>query len=180
VPPYPHFAQEFVCDSATVTHVTNGGGSILAYFESAAKKAAERKGTDQAEEMKLTLEKYVRSLAGYAVLTYVFGVGDRHYENLMLCEDGRFFHLDFGWIMGFDPKPELMVMPVAISPEMYAIIAMDHDRERLFKSYCFQGFNVLRKSANLIINLIALMLDSGIPHLSGTEDSIILKVPCSL
>jgi phosphatidylinositol 3-kinase len=31
-----------------------------------------------------------------------------------------------------------------------------------FKSYCFTGFSILRKSANLILNLVTLMSDAGI------------------
>ena len=51
------------------------------------------------------MDNYVKSCAGYCVVTYLLGVGDRHLENVLLSPTGCLFHIDFGYILGRDPKP---------------------------------------------------------------------------
>lgn len=63
------------------------------------------------------MENYIQSLAGYSVLTYILGIGDRHLENLMLEKSGRMMHIDFGFILGKDPKP--FPPPIKLCKEMY-------------------------------------------------------------
>jgi phosphatidylinositol kinase/protein kinase (PI-3 family) len=38
---------------------------------------------------KEAMDTYVKSVAGYCVVTYLLGVGDRHLDNLLLAPDGK-------------------------------------------------------------------------------------------
>ncbi|KAI0833713.1 atypical/PIKK/PI3K protein kinase [Trametes gibbosa] len=114
------------------------------------------------------IDTFVRSCAGYCVVTYLLGVGDRHLDNLLLAPDGHFFHVDFGYILGRDPKP--LAPPVKICKEMVdAMGGVQSVHYTRFKSFCFTAFSILRKSANLILNLVTLMVDANIPHIKQRD-----------
>ena len=45
-----------------------------------------------------------------------------------------------------------------------------------FKTYCCQAYNWLRKSADLILNLLSLMVDAGIEELTNDPETTLQKV----
>jgi phosphatidylinositol 3-kinase len=128
--------------------------------------------------------------AGYCVFTYILGVGDRHSENLMLTENGHLFHIDFGFILGNgraahccdvlimcvpDPKP--FAPPFKLSPDMVeAMGGYKSVTYEKFKTYCCEAYNILRKSASLIINLFSLMLNANIPQIVGSRSLKIVRI----
>jgi len=116
------------------------------------------------------LDNFLRSCAGYCVITYILGIGDRHLDNLLINKNGELFHIDFGFILGRDPKP--WPPPMKLSPEM--IEGMGSSIQH-FKIYCCNAYNTLRKSSNLILNLVTLMIDAGIEHINQRDKSV-LKV----
>lgn len=114
------------------------------------------------------IDTFVRSCAGYCVVTYLLGVGDRHLDNLLLAPDGHFFHVDFGYILGRDPKP--FPPPVKVCKEMVDGMGGDQSPHYTrFRNFCFTAFTILRKSANLIFNLISLMIDANIPDIKHRD-----------
>ena len=120
---------------------------------------------------KEAMDTYVKSVAGYCVITYLLGVGDRHLDNLLLAPDGHFFHIDFGYILGRDPKPmaPLMKLSHEMVEGMGGSAAGNESQFNDFKQYCFTAYTTLRRSSSLILNLFALMQDANIPGLSFFE-----------
>ncbi|ETW03108.1 hypothetical protein H310_05534 [Aphanomyces invadans] len=125
------------------------------------------KTTDSNEDV---TAMFVLSCAGYCVATYVLGIGDRHNDNLMLTESGRFLHIDFGHFLGhfktcLGYKRERA--PFVLTPAMVHAMGDQFD---MFRAKCVLAFAVLRANASLLITLLELALSSGIPEL--TPDTI--------
>jgi phosphatidylinositol 3-kinase len=125
------------------------------------------------------MDNYVKSVAGYCVVTYLLGVGDRHLDNLLITEDGHFLHIDFGYILGRDPKPMAPLMK--LSREMVEGMgggspAHSESQFETFRQYCFTAYTTLRRQSNLILNLFSLMQDAGIPGLTMFGDQAVRKV----
>lgn len=138
---------------------------------------------------KEAMDNYIKSCAGYCVITYLLGVGDRHLENLLLAPTGHFFHADFGYILGRDPKPFAPLMKLSRemvdgmggalpSPANTPVDLNNHDAHyyKQFKQHCFTAYTTLRKSSNLILNLFALMVDANIPDIRMEPDRAVAKV----
>lgn len=108
------------------------------------------------------MNNYIESLAGYCVITYILGIGDRHLENLMLDNTGKIFHIDFGFSMDEDPKMS-NPPPFKLTPFMIEVLGKDDHsllREK-FVNLCVTYFLYIRKNAKLILNLLYLTIDSG-------------------
>ncbi|AAZ13385.1 phosphatidylinositol 3-kinase, putative [Trypanosoma equiperdum] len=112
------------------------------------------------------MSRFTKSCAGYCVLTFILGIGDRHLENILLTHDGRLLHIDFGYILGNDPKP--FPPPMKINKEMVEALGGPQSTGYMeFKSYCCSSYNIIREHAQVILSMLLLMVDASIPHISG-------------
>ena len=146
------------------------GNSVLAYLKTNSPDDKAPLGV-----RKEALDTFVKSCAGYCVITYILGVGDRHLDNLLLAPSGHFFHADFGFILGRDPKPFAPAMKLC--KEMVEGMGGAYSEQyQQFKQYCFTAYTTLRKSSNLILNLFGLMVDANIPDIRLEPDKVVAKV----
>lgn len=63
------------------------------------------KNRDSGYSADILRKRFLESCAAYCVMTYLLGVGDRHLENIMITKSGYLFHIDYGFIIGAEPKP---------------------------------------------------------------------------
>ena len=111
------------------------------------------------------MDHFSRSCAGYTVISYILAFGDRHLDNLLLHKSGKFFHIDYGFIFGMDPKPFTPL--VRFTKEMlFALGGMDSFYYNQFIQYVVKSYLCLRKSYLVIINLIRTMFDVDLTDLS--------------
>lgn len=106
---------------------------------------------------------------------HCLGVGDRHLDNLLLTTSGKLFHIDFGYILGRDPKP--MPPPMKLSKEMVEAmggVTSEHHQE--FRKQCYTAFLHLRRHANVMLNLFSLMVDASVPDIALEPDKAVKKV----
>ena len=59
-----------------------------------------RYGPADSDGFKKAQAEFSRSLAGYSILMWLLLLRDRHNANLMLDDDGHYFHIDFGFCLG--------------------------------------------------------------------------------
>ncbi|CAM9398350.1 unnamed protein product, partial [Hapterophycus canaliculatus] len=166
-----HGLVEFVSGSQPVSAVLSAhNGSILEYLRHHNPDPSAPNGVRPS-----AVQTFVKSTAGYCVITYLLGIGDRHLDNIMMLPTGNLFHIDFGYIFGRDAKPG--ATPIRFTREMAeAMGGVNSEDYRMFKTYCCQAYNWLRKSANLILNLLSLMSDAGISDLSDDPVAALAKV----
>jgi hypothetical protein len=155
---------QFVVGAKAISKVLAGSpGKIEGFFDESCKADCRK--------------RFIQSSAAYTVISYVLGVGDRHLDNLLMTAHGNFFHVDFGFMFGQDPKP--MPCAVRVVPEM--VTAFDPEGSKRGPGYfdflgnCQIVYNAIRKKADEFCCLVAMMAPTELPHLP-LEDAEINKV----
>jgi len=103
--------------------------------------------------IKILRDTYIKSIAGYSVITYLFGVGDRHLDNIMITRDGKLFHIDFGFIFGRDPifnNPGIRITPDMI----HALGGLSSKNYVKFQKLSTNIYNTLRNNIDIFINMM--------------------------
>lgn len=160
---------EIVKDSETVSHIQEKENfTILNYI-------IEHNKTEPVGQLK---DRFIKSCAAYCVITYLLGIGDRHLDNIMITKKGILFHIDYGYILGFDPK--LADTDMRISTEIVEALGGQRSSDYLeFRKLSQQIYTCLRRHVNLFTNILRTLVEADPPienQVRLTEDILMNEI----
>ena len=168
---------EMVTGSATLWKIQGKVKNVLWADDVLYKWIMAKNEAGGAEAQERACSNFMLSCAGYSVATYVLGIADRHNDNIMVKETGQLFHIDFGHFLGnwkskFGIKRERVKF--ILTPDFAYTITRGEgqksQRWQEFKEACRRCYLLVRKRADLFINLLNMMLSTGIPELKSHKD----------
>ncbi|KAF9190169.1 phosphatidylinositol-4- kinase, partial [Haplosporangium sp. Z 767] len=127
-------------------------------------------GVDSIEYQKAR-NNFIQSVVSYSVVSYLLQFKDRHNGNIMIDDEGHVIHIDFGFILDISPGGNINFesSPFKLTSEMIQIMgsSVEDQGYRWFCELCVKAFLASRPYAEQIIQLVALMLESGLPCFRG-------------
>ncbi|QSL65811.1 hypothetical protein MERGE_000089 [Pneumocystis wakefieldiae] len=144
-------------------------------------------GDTHSAEYKAAQDCFMRSLAAYSLICYIFQLKDRHNGNILLDTEGHLIHIDFGFMLTNTPgNVGFENAPFKLTTDYVNIL---DDRFDDWKDLMKQAFKALRKKAEDLIlsgELTSVQFQQRFQlHLSETEaddfmESLITKANSSL
>ncbi len=96
--------------------------------------------------------RFTRSLAVYSMLGYIIGLGDRHCDNILICDNFQLVFIDFDCVFNMGlmlPKPE--VVPFRLTPELQDIMGI-YGESGDFVHACEVALNCLKRNAAVLMS----------------------------
>ncbi|KAH8148148.1 uncharacterized protein LAJ45_07912 [Morchella importuna] len=123
-------------------------------------------GSEDSIKFQEARNNFVKSMAGYSVISYLLKFKDRHNGNIMLDEAGHILHIDFGFC--FDIAPGGITFeraPFKLTAEMVSVMGGTTDSQAYlrFEELCIKAFLAVRQYVDKLAHCVILMLDSGLP-----------------
>ncbi|KAK6208028.1 phosphatidylinositol 3 [Colletotrichum tabaci] len=127
-------------------------------------------GAPDSEPYKAGVDAFKRSLAAYSMISYILQLKDRHNGNVLIDSEGHIVHIDFGFMLSNSPgSVGFEAAPFKLTQEYIEVLGgIGSDDYEDYKRLCKQAFQALRRSADNIIDLVAMMgRDSNMPCYSA-------------
>jgi len=139
-------------------------GGLRKYFEIAY-------GGPDSDSFKEAQTNFMQSLAGYAIVSYLLGLKDRHNGNIMIDTRGHLIFIDFGFAMGMAPGHEFSFERAPFKLTKEYVELMDGVGSKCYKEFenlFVTGMMEARKNSQIALGLVEIMMyKSNYPCFSG-------------
>jgi len=143
--------------------------SLLAYF-------IQEFGPINSEGFLTAQMNFIKSVAGYCLISYLVQVKDRHNGNILLDNLGHLIHIDYGFILSSSPKNlGFESSPFKLTPEFVEVMGgKDSDMFNYFKILILKGLLAARKHEDKIVSLVDIMRTAGsqLPCFASNASSV--------
>ncbi|SCU77711.1 LAFA_0A03004g1_1 [Lachancea sp. 'fantastica'] len=129
-------------------------------------------GHENTAEFQRARHNFVKSLAGYSVISYLLQFKDRHNGNIMYDDQGHCLHIDFGFIFDIVPGGvKFEAVPFKLTKEMVKVMGGSPDTHAYqeFEELCIKAYLAARPHMNMILECVRPMLSSGLPCFKGEK-----------
>jgi len=133
-------------------------------------------GTPDSEKYLEAVDNFIKSLAGYSLLTYTLQIRDRHDGNILLDRSGNLIHIDFGFMLSNSPGyVGFESAPFKLTADYLDLLdGMGSERWLKLKELLTQGLLALRKHSDQLISLLeALLPNSSLPCFYAGEAAML-------
>jgi phosphatidylinositol 4-kinase A len=124
-------------------------------------------GSEESTRFQEARANFVKSMAAYSVISYLLQFKDRHNGNIMIDDAGHILHIDFGFCFDIAPGGiRFERAPFKLTGEMIAVMGGSNPPSqsfRWFEELCVKAFLACRQHAEHLIQIVSVMLDSGLP-----------------
>lgn len=118
-------------------------------------------------------DRFMHSLVGSCMLSYMLGVQDRHLENMLLV-DGEIAHIDFSFILNNTPKLRL---DMRITPDCVRVLGgVDSRHWAKFKHHCSKAYRSMRLYINFWYTMMTYLAHCGLTTLENVRDIVEQKL----
>ena len=122
-------------------------------------------GSEDSIKFQQARSNFIKSMAGYSIISYLLQFKDRHNGNIMVDDAGHILHIDFGFCFDIAPGGvKFERAPFKLTPEMVAVMGgKDSQAYRQFEELCVKVFLASRQYVEQLAHIVVTMLDSGLP-----------------
>lgn len=129
-------------------------------------------GNEDTIEFQNARNNFVKSLAGYSVISYLLQFKDRHNGNIMYDDQGHCLHIDFGFIFDIVPGGvKFEAVPFKLTKEMVSVMGGSPNTiaYKDFEELCIKAYLAARPHMEALIGCVEPMMGSELPCFKGSK-----------